>query len=114
MEYTVSEQTVEITNKLGIHARPAALFVKLAGRFKSDISVSEAPVIHSEDSLPEFMSFDTRPGRIAAIIGLIIIAIGVVTFSVLGMQDIGAIIVFVGVAVLFSGLFYLSRRKTPS
>lgn len=39
MEYTVSERTVEITNKLGIHARPAALFVKKAGKFKSDISV---------------------------------------------------------------------------
>jgi phosphocarrier protein len=39
MEYTVSERTVEITNKLGIHARPAALFVKLAGKYKSDISV---------------------------------------------------------------------------
>jgi phosphocarrier protein len=39
MEYTVSEQTVEVINELGIHARPAALFVKLAGKFKSDISV---------------------------------------------------------------------------
>jgi phosphocarrier protein len=39
MEYTVSEQTVEITNKLGIHARPAALFVKEAGKYQSDISV---------------------------------------------------------------------------
>jgi hypothetical protein len=82
--------------------------------FKSDVSVSEAPVIRSEDSLPAFMEFDTRPGRIAAIIGLIIIAIGVVTFSVLGQQDVGAIIVFAGVFVMFSGMFYLSRRKTPS
>ena len=39
MEYIVSEQTVEIKNTLGIHARPAALFVKEAGRYKSDISV---------------------------------------------------------------------------
>lgn len=35
----MSEQTVEIINKLGIHARPAALFVKEAGRYQSDISV---------------------------------------------------------------------------
>jgi phosphocarrier protein HPr len=30
-----------ITNKLGIHARPAALFVKLAACFKSDIFVEK-------------------------------------------------------------------------
>ena len=41
MEYIVSEQTVEITNKLGIHARPAALFVKEAAKYKSDISVTK-------------------------------------------------------------------------
>jgi phosphocarrier protein HPr len=39
MEYIVSEETVEITNKLGIHARPAALFVKEAARYKSDVYV---------------------------------------------------------------------------
>ena len=33
------EQTVEIINKKGIHARPAALFVKEAGRFNSEILV---------------------------------------------------------------------------
>ena len=82
--------------------------------FKSEIIVSEAPVIRSDDSLPDFMTFDTRPGRITSIIGLIIVAIGVVIFSGLGLQDLGAIIVFVGVFVLFSGLFCLSRRKTPT
>jgi phosphocarrier protein HPr len=39
MEYIVFEETVEITNKLGIHARPAALFVKEAARYKSDVYV---------------------------------------------------------------------------
>lgn len=39
MEYIVSEGTVEIINKLGIHARPAALFVKEAVKYKSDIFV---------------------------------------------------------------------------
>ena len=29
----------EIRNKLGLHARPAALFVQTANRFKSDIEV---------------------------------------------------------------------------
>jgi len=31
------ERTIKIKNKLGLHARPAAVFVKTASRFKSDI-----------------------------------------------------------------------------
>lgn len=33
------ERTVPIRNKFGLHARPAAEFVKLANQFKSDITV---------------------------------------------------------------------------
>lgn len=33
------EEIVTIRNSLGIHARPAALFVQIASRFKSKISV---------------------------------------------------------------------------
>ena len=32
---------VEVVNKLGIHARPAALFVKTANRFHSDIFIEK-------------------------------------------------------------------------
>ncbi len=32
---------VEITNKLGLHARPAAMFVKVANRFASDVFVEK-------------------------------------------------------------------------
>jgi phosphocarrier protein HPr len=35
---TVSK-AVTVINKLGVHARPAALFVKTANRFESDITV---------------------------------------------------------------------------
>lgn len=38
---SVVEQTVTIVNRLGVHARPAAEFVKVAGRFTSEISVSK-------------------------------------------------------------------------
>ncbi|MFA6599705.1 MAG: HPr family phosphocarrier protein [Candidatus Omnitrophota bacterium] len=30
---------IEVQNKLGLHARPAAIFVQTANRFKSDIEV---------------------------------------------------------------------------
>lgn len=33
----MTEKTIEIVNKAGIHTRPAAMIVKLAARFKSDI-----------------------------------------------------------------------------
>lgn len=35
------EKTVQIQNRAGLHARPAAEFVKLAGRFKSEVRVSK-------------------------------------------------------------------------
>jgi len=36
----MAERTVTIVNKVGLHARPAAQIVKLASRFKSDITLS--------------------------------------------------------------------------
>ncbi len=35
------ERTVQIVNRMGFHARPAAEFVKLAGRFRSEIWVKK-------------------------------------------------------------------------
>ncbi len=37
----MAQKDFTIQNKLGIHARPAAQFVKMANRFKSDISVEK-------------------------------------------------------------------------
>jgi hypothetical protein len=82
--------------------------------FKSEISVSEAPVVHGEAAPPAFMEFDTRPGFATIIIGIVVIAIGVIVGTVLAQQDTGPIIIFVGVFIMFSGLYWLSRRKTPS
>jgi phosphocarrier protein len=36
----VLERRITITNKLGLHARPCAAFVKLASRFTSEITVA--------------------------------------------------------------------------
>jgi phosphocarrier protein len=35
------ERSVHIVNRLGLHARPAAEFVKLAGRFRAEILVEK-------------------------------------------------------------------------
>jgi len=37
----VVEKKLVVRNKLGLHARPAALFVQLASRFESDIVVKK-------------------------------------------------------------------------
>ncbi len=37
----VSERRVTVINELGLHARPAAEFVKLASRFESDIHLAK-------------------------------------------------------------------------
>jgi phosphocarrier protein HPr len=39
-----AERTVTIVNKFGLHARPAAEFVKLAGTFRSEILVRKDDV----------------------------------------------------------------------
>ncbi len=39
MADTVVKRELTITNRLGLHARPAALFVQLANKFSSDITV---------------------------------------------------------------------------
>lgn len=36
-----AERDVQIVNRAGMHARPAAEFVKTAGRFKADITVEK-------------------------------------------------------------------------
>jgi phosphocarrier protein len=38
-EVMVIERTVIIKNKQGLHARPAALFVQIANKFDSDVTV---------------------------------------------------------------------------
>lgn len=40
-ELQTSEREVQIVNRSGMHARPAAEFVKLAARFTSDITVAK-------------------------------------------------------------------------
>jgi phosphocarrier protein len=41
MVVTVVERVVAIVNPLGLHARPAAEFVKVAGRFEAEIHVEK-------------------------------------------------------------------------
>ena len=86
--------------------------------FKRDVKVSEAPVIHKKDDVPEFMKFDTRPGKMAAMFGLVLAASGFIGLVNSGdnlqMENFSAALTLIGVVVTLAGLFYISMRKTPS
>ncbi|MGQ4912957.1 MAG: hypothetical protein ACP6KW_12365 [Candidatus Thorarchaeota archaeon] len=84
--------------------------------WKAEVKLSDAPVIPREEKEPDFLNYDTRPGKIIAIIGLLILIAGGLILSFAAdttEQDFGTVITFVGVAVLLIGLYIVSRRDTP-
>ena len=53
---------VEIINKLGLHARPCAKFVKLAGTFRSDVWVGKDDDTVNGKSIMGLMMLAAGPG----------------------------------------------------
>jgi phosphocarrier protein len=56
------EDVLKIINKHGLHARPAAQFVKVAGRFKSDIKVIKDGLEVNGKSIMGIMMLAAEPG----------------------------------------------------
>jgi len=54
----------KIVNALGLHARPAALFVKTAMRFDSDIQVEKEKIVVSGKSIMGLMTLEAGVGTI--------------------------------------------------
>ena len=84
--------------------------------FREDAKVSEKPSIPGEIDEPAFMSYDTRPGRIIATFGFIIVIVGLVIVSIAAdfvMQNIAAAVLLVGTALLLGGCYHIGRRKAP-
>jgi phosphotransferase system HPr (HPr) family protein len=62
-EWRVSDQgTHQVANKLGIHARPAAMFVKTANRFACDIFVEKDGEKVNGKSIMGLMMLAAGPG----------------------------------------------------
>lgn len=57
----------QICNAMGMHARPAALFVKTASRFESDITVEKDDVSVSGKSIMGLMTLEASCGTILKI-----------------------------------------------
>src|SRR6266481_9707906 len=56
------QKELVVTNKLGIHARPAAMFVKLASRFTCDIFVEKDGERVNGKSIMGLMMLAAGPG----------------------------------------------------
>lgn len=56
------EDVLKIINKHGLHARPAAQFVKVAGKFKSDIKVLKEGLEVNGKSIMGIMMLAAEPG----------------------------------------------------
>ena len=60
-------RNLTILNRFGIHARPAALFVKTAGQFKSDILVEKDGSIVSAKSIMGLLTLEGSKGAVLKI-----------------------------------------------
>lgn len=59
---------IKIQNKLGLHARPAALFVKAANRFAADITVEKGANKVSGKSIMGLMTLEAGFGAVLKIV----------------------------------------------
>ncbi len=58
---------LKIVNRLGLHARPAALFVKTASRFESDITVAKDGNSVSGKSIMGLMTLEVSEGSVLTV-----------------------------------------------
>lgn len=58
----MAERKVTVTNKTGLHARPAALFVQKANQFSSDIRIVKGEKEISAKSIMGVMSLGVSQG----------------------------------------------------
>lgn len=62
------EVTLTIRNKVGLHARPAALFVQTAGRFKSTITVKNGDLQANGKSILNVLTLGVTGGSVVTVI----------------------------------------------
>lgn len=67
-EVMAIEKTVIIKNKQGLHARPAALFVQIANKFDSDVTVMKGKTRVNGKSIMGIMMLEAPKGAKVTII----------------------------------------------
>lgn len=113
-----SDEAIELINELLGENRLNGTLTEDGTRFfKTDVKLSKAPTIERDDDPPDFTSFNSRPRIVITIIGFIIVAAGVIvnSFSTDAVeQNFAAILILAGIFVAFTGLYLISKRKTPA
>lgn len=56
----MTEKTVQIENKIGLHARPASLLVTAAGRFKSNIVIKKGDRTAAANSMIKILALRVK------------------------------------------------------
>ncbi len=62
------EAKLEIRNKVGLHARPAALFVQTASRFKSTITVTKGDASANAKSILNLLTLGAGSGSVVTVV----------------------------------------------
>jgi len=57
------EKNIKILNEQGLHARPASIFVKTAGKFISTVSIVHANKVANAKSIISIMSLGLKKGE---------------------------------------------------
>ena len=87
--------------------------------FRKDVEVSKAPKMAVSDEGPAFLRYDSRPGKIIGIIGLIAILIGLglsylasesQSFTMLNQAEAA---IGIGILLIVIGGYQIARRPTP-
>ncbi|MBE0526570.1 MAG: hypothetical protein IH631_06475 [Candidatus Thorarchaeota archaeon] len=111
------EEVVELINELLSEGKLQGTITEDNMRFfKSDAKVSDAPVIEHEEKLPEFLTYDTRPGFAISIFGVIVLVGGSLVSiyaSDTSEQDFAAGLFLIGLLIMFGGLYLVAKHKTP-
>jgi phosphotransferase system HPr (HPr) family protein len=63
----VAEQEVKVTNEVGLHARPAAEFIKAAGQFASDIKLRKGTAEANAKSMLSVLKLDVRQDDLVSV-----------------------------------------------
>ncbi|TFH10042.1 MAG: hypothetical protein E4H14_03350 [Candidatus Thorarchaeota archaeon] len=113
-----TEAVIELINELISEGKLQGTFTEDGKRFfRSDAKVSDAPVIEREDIMPEFLSYNTKPGYVIAIIGALILGGGAIVniYATDATEyDFAAILFLIGILILFTGLYLVAKRNPPS
>jgi hypothetical protein len=85
--------------------------------FKSKVNVQATPETVEQEYVPEFMKYNTKIGKLVAYIGIMIMVLAGAFIIFLSdsvyYQNLGLVLLLVGLIIALAGLYWIGRRKTP-